>query len=75
MSDYTLRVRRVKSAQDNASSAPEISDGGSSGGTEGGSKALGLTLNNTMLLIAAVLAVLLFVSGGVGRYVQFRKEI
>ena len=75
VNDYTLRVRRVRSASENAAQAPEISQGGSSGGAEGGSEALGLRLDNAMLLIAAILAVVLFLSGGAGMYVKFRKEI
>ena len=39
------------------------------------SEALGLRLDNAMLLIAAILAVVLFLSGGAGMYVKFRKEI
>lgn len=73
--DYTLQVRRVNTGQANTGAAPEISDNGSTGGAEGGSEALGLSLDRSMLLIAALLAVLLFVGGGVGQYVQFRKEM
>ena len=76
--NHTLRVRRVKTASENPAPSPgmdQIQNGGGEAGSEGGSEALGLRLDNTMLMVAAVLAVVLFLTGGIDMYRKFRKEI
>ena len=73
--DHTLRVRRVQAAGAESSSAPAPSPGSSNSGAEGGSEALGLKLDNRLMLLAAVLAAAFFLGGGAGMYIEYRKEI
>lgn len=73
--DHTLRVRRVQAAGAEPTPAPAPAPGSSNSGAEGGSEALGLKLDNTMMLLAAILAAAFFLGGGAGMYIEYRKEI
>lgn len=73
--DHTLRVRRVQAAGAEPTPAPAPAPGSSNSGAEGGSEALGLKLDNTMMLLAAILAAAFFLGGSAGMYIEYRKEI
>lgn len=73
---HTLSVRKIKSGNGSAGGIVSDSGGGAEGGTDGGSAALGLTLEkNPMLIIAAVISILLFLSGGFGMYIKYKRDI
>lgn len=76
LKNFTLQVRRVQTQQASSNwPSADAAQSGSAGGTEGGSAALGIMLDNAVLIIAAVLAVAFFLSGGAGMYIKFKKEI
>lgn len=71
-----LQVRRVVAAGSQRVETVTDTQGGAAGGVDGGSAAMALALEkNPMLILAAVLAALLFIGGGVGMYVLYKKEI